>query len=64
MKNKPTTNYAALTIPSREDFHREYAGKICISDFNTCYPGPYNLSECIQAFKFNNKNKELARQRR
>lgn len=31
-------NHSTLRIPSREEFHRHYGGKLYESDFCTCYP--------------------------
>lgn len=48
-------------IPTRETFHREYAGEIRLSDFNTTYPSkrkkyPYTS---LEAENRNLKAKEL-----
>lgn len=42
-----------LYIPSREEFHREYAGTISEADFNTCHPNPHRLDAQYGAYKFN-----------
>lgn len=37
-----------LHIPTRKDFHKEYAGEISPADFNTNYPNPHRHFEFTQ----------------
>ncbi len=38
---KNTKQQCSLPIPSRKDFHKEFAGYIQLADFNTYKPNPY-----------------------
>lgn len=40
-KQQETNTKQSLPIPSREEFHRNFAGLIYAADFNTNYPNPY-----------------------
>lgn len=40
MKNT-TKQQSYLPIPTRNDFHKEFAGFIQLADFNTYQPNPY-----------------------
>lgn len=51
MKKKHGLN----AIPSREQFHREYAGEIRLSDFNTSYPNNYHKQEYTMLERINRK---------
>lgn len=47
----------SLPIPSRKDFHKEFAGLIQIADFNTYKPNPYrsNPHTAMEAKQFSLK---------
>lgn len=47
-----------LIIPTREEFHRQWAGELSLADFNTSYPNPYRLNSQMSAFRFNERMKK------
>lgn len=49
-----------LHIPTREEFHREYAGKITNADFNTSHPSRYRFSNFMAAYRFNCRARDAA----
>lgn len=53
-----------LRIPTREEFHKEWSGEITIDDFSTDHPNPNRLKEQMNAFRFNRKNKNIAREKK
>lgn len=53
-----------LNIPSRKEFHKEFAGTISEADFNTCYPNPYRIDAQYGAYKFNRQLMTTACQRK
>ncbi|MCH5265799.1 MAG: hypothetical protein J1F02_07855 [Lachnospiraceae bacterium] len=50
-------------IPTREEFHREFAGVIRMEDFSTCYP-PYRRPERTRQELENLKNYNRTRNAR
>lgn len=42
-----------IPIPSREQFHREYAGEITLADFDTDHPNKSRLNRLAHAFRVN-----------
>ncbi len=48
------TYYQAVT-PSREQFHREYAGEVRLTDFNTTYPNNWHKQEYTMLEKIHRK---------
>lgn len=55
MTNKKNTYQPnnRLYVPSRREFHKEFAGTISDADFNTCHPNPYRIDAQYGAYKFN-----------
>lgn len=48
MNNNYKRNSDLLHIPTRKEFHKEYAGEISSADFNTNYPNPHRHFEFTQ----------------
>ena len=49
---KKTTLKQRPPIPSRDEFHRDFAGLIYAADFNTYYPNPYRNIGNTSAYGF------------
>ena len=51
---KSKKSLTTLPVPTRGDFHREFAGLIQIADFNTYKPNPYrsNPHTAVEAKQF------------
>lgn len=51
-------------IPSREEYHQEYAGEITASDFNTHFPNRLRIPALSSACRFNECHRQrlLAKQ--
>lgn len=46
-------------IPTREEFHRQWAGPVSVADFNGYGPSPFHLNELFRAASFNREMKML-----
>ena len=56
MENVYNTRARSYTMPSRLELHREFAGVISESDFDTSKPNPYRIVERTAAeLSFNKK---------
>lgn len=61
---KVTQEHRTIHIPTREEFHKEYAGEITLADFSTEHPNPYRINKLASAQIFNLRNKQVYRNRR
>lgn len=52
-KGEKHTESPYTHIPSREDFHKGYAGEITWADYNTNHPNPFRMRQFNSADKFN-----------
>lgn len=52
-----TQNCSTLHTPTREEFHKEWGGRITLEDFDTVSPNPARLNYQIAALRFNKNNK-------
>ncbi len=52
--------YYGKPLPSREDFHRGYAGEITTLDFSTQYPNPLRLAKQFSAQRFNHSMQHIS----
>lgn len=59
MNNHYKRSAYLLHIPTRNEFHKEYAGEISAADFNTNYPNPHRHYEFTQAeLNFQGRNED------
>lgn len=58
MNSKNIISIGALRIPTREEFHKEYAGDITLADFDTNKPNTTRLKRLIKIDRFNIKIKK------
>lgn len=49
-----------IIIPTREEFHREFAGEIDLEDFCTSHPNKYRLNKLRSSLTFNHQNRAIA----
>lgn len=47
-----------LHIPSREEFHKSFAGEIYLADFDTDHPNHYRLYAQMKAWRFNDRKQK------
>lgn len=58
MNSNNILSFGSLRIPTREEFHKEYAGDITLADFDTNKPNTLRLKQLMKTDKFNNKIKK------